>query len=80
MDTFSKERFVDRKQLQVNLYIATGELKKAGQMIEEKLLSATNEIHACLMTIMEIAIKEDRMPDAEYIADVDKQAVQLFDL
>lgn len=80
LDTFSKESFVDRKQLQANLYIATGELKKAGQMIEEKLLSATNEIHTCLMTIMEIAIKEDRMPDAEYIADVDRQAAQLFDL
>lgn len=80
LDTFSKESFVGRKQLQANLYIAKGELKKAAQMIEEKLLSATNEIHSCLMTLMEIAIKEDRMSDAEYIADVDKQAAQLFDL
>ncbi len=37
------------------MYIARGELKKAAQMTEEKLLSATNEIHACLMTLMEIA-------------------------
>ena len=32
------------------------------------------------MTLMEIALKEERMEDAEYIADVDKQAAQLFDL
>ena len=32
------------------------------------------------MTLMEIALKEERMDDAEYIADVDKQAAQLFDL
>lgn len=80
LDTFSKESPVDRKQLQANLYIARGELEKAAQMTEEKLLSATNEIHACLMTLMEIAMKENRMEDAEEIADIDKQAAQLFDL
>lgn len=80
LDTFSKESWVDRKQLQANLYIAKGEYSKAAQLTEEKLLSTTNEIHACLMTLMEIAIKEDRMSDAEYIADVDKNAAKLFDL
>lgn len=80
LDTFSKESWMDRKQLQANLYIAKGEYSKAAQLTEEKLLSTTNEIHACLMTLMEIAIKEDRMSDAEYIADVDKDAAKLFDL
>ena len=32
------------------------------------------------MTLMEIAIKENRMEDAEDIADIHKQAAQLFDL
>lgn len=80
LDTFSKESWVDRKQLQANLYIAKGEYSRAAQLAEEKLLSATNDIHACLMTLMEIAIKEDRMSDAEYIADVDRDAAKLFDL
>lgn len=80
LDTFSKESWVDRKQLQANLYIAKGEYSRAAQLTEEKLLSATNDIHACLMTLMEIAIKEDRMSDAEYIADVDRDAAKLFDL
>ena len=69
-----------RDRAQANIYIAQGDLEKAAKLIEEKLLSATNEIHAALMTLMEIALKEERMDDAEYIADVDKQAAQVFDL
>lgn len=71
---------LDREQLQANLYIAQGELEKAAKLTEEKLLSATTEIHGALMTLMEIALKEKRMEDAEYIADIDKQAAQVFDL
>ena len=80
LDTFSKESWVDRKQLQANLYIAKGEYAKAARLTEEKLLSAMNDIHSCLMTLMEIAIKEERISDAEYIADVDRDAAKLFDL
>ncbi|HBG0145885.1 transcriptional regulator [Faecalimonas umbilicata] len=80
LDTFSKESWVDRKQLQANLYIAKEEYTKAARLTEEKLLSAMSEIHSCLMTLMEIAIKEERISDAEYIADVDRDAAKLFDL
>lgn len=59
---------------------AQGELEKAAKLTEEKFLSATTEIHGALMTLMEIALKEKRMEDAEYIADIDKQAAQVFDL
>lgn len=80
LDTISKKSVLDREQVQANLYIAQGELEKAAKLTEEKILSATTEIHAALITLMEIALKENRMEDAEYIADVDKQAAQLFDL
>lgn len=55
-------------------------MKKAAKIVEEKLFSATNEIHSALITLMEIALKEERIKDAEYIADVDRQAAQVFDL
>lgn len=80
LNTLPKKSPVDREQAQADLYIAQGELEKAAKLIEEKLLSATNEIHAALMTLMEIALKEKRMDDAEYIADVDKKSAQIFDL
>ncbi len=72
--------FVDTKQIEVNLMIARGRLKAAAKKEEEKLLSATNEVHCILMTLMEIAIKENRMEDAEYIANVSKNGAKLFDL
>lgn len=80
LNTLPQKSPVDKEQVQANIYIAQGDLEKAAKLIEKKLLSATNEIHAALMTLMEIALKEDRMDDAEYIADVDKQAAQVFDL
>ena len=43
--------------------IELGKLGEAAKAAEEKLLSATNEIHATLMSLMEIAIKEDRIDD-----------------
>ena len=51
------------------MYIAKEEYTKAARLTEEKLLSAMSEIHSCLMTLMEIAIKEERISDAEYIAE-----------
>jgi hypothetical protein len=60
--------------------IELGKLGEAAKAAEEKLLSATNEIHATLMSLMEIAIKEDRIDDAEYIANVSKKGADLFDL
>lgn len=80
LNALPKKCPVDREQIQANIYIAQGEIKHAARLIEEKLLSATNEIHAALMSLLEIALKEGQREDAEYIADVDKQAVQLFDL
>lgn len=80
LNKLPKKNSVDREQAQANIYIAQGELEKAARLIEEKLLSATNEIHAALMTLMEIALKEERMDDAEYIAEVSRKGAQLFDL
>lgn len=71
---------VDKKQIQANLYIELGKLDEAAKIEEEKLLAATNEMHVILMTLMEIALKENRIEDAEYIANVSKKGAELFDL
>lgn len=80
LDSMSDPSPVDKKQIQANLLIAQGELPKAAKMVEEKLLSVNNEVHATLMTLMEIAIKEKWLEDAAYIANVDAKAAKLFDL
>lgn len=71
---------VDKRQLEINLLIARGKLDEAAKRTEEKLLSETNAVHATLMTLMEIAIKDNRIADAEYIATADRQAAESFDL
>ena len=80
LNSLPEQDFFDKKQIQVNLLIELGKLGEAAKATEEKLLSATNEIHATLMSLMEIAIKEDRIDDAEYIANVSKKGADLFDL
>lgn len=71
---------VDKEQFQANLFIACGKLDEAAELEEKKLLSATNEIYTTLITLMEIALKENRIKDAEYFADVSQKAAELFDL
>lgn len=80
LDSMPDPSSVDKEQIQANIFIAQGELGQAAKMVEEKLLSANNAVHAALITLMEIAIKENRLEDAAYIADVDSQAAKLFDL
>lgn len=80
LNSLPEQDFFDKKQIQVNLLIELGKLGEAAKAAEEKLLSATNEIHATSMSLMEIAIKEDRIDDAEYIANVSKKGADLFDL
>lgn len=80
INTLADKSWTDKKRLQAELNIAKGEFYEAAQITEEKLLSATSEIHSCLMCLMEIALKENRLSDAEYIANVDKNAAQIFDL
>lgn len=80
LNTLPKRSPVDKEQTQANLFIAQDELTKAAKLIEEKLLSSIYKIHTSLITLMEIALKEERITDAKYLADVYKQSAQLFDL
>ncbi len=79
LEALPDESPVDKKQVQANLMIDCGKLQEAARLEEEKLLAAMTEIHAVLMTLMEIAIKEERFEDAKYIADVSREASKLFD-
>lgn len=80
IDTLPEKTLADKEQAQANLWIAQGEFDQAAKLIEEKLLSATNEVHVALTTLLEIALKQERMEDAEYIADIDSRSAELFDL
>lgn len=60
----------DKSRKQGNLYIATGKLEEASKVFEEKLMQNGAEISSVLITMLEIALKEKRIEDAKYIANV----------
>lgn len=80
LDSLPDKDFFDKKQLQIGLWIETGDLGAAAKMAEEQMLLVTSNIYNILMLLLEIAIKENRMEDAEYIANVSKNSAKLFDL
>ena len=67
LDTLPNKDFFDKKQLQISLWTESGKLDAAVKLAEEQLLMMTNDMHFLLMSLMEIAIKEERNEDAEYI-------------
>lgn len=70
----------DKKQLQGNLYAKSGELNKASEVFENKLISTTTEIFTILISMMEIALKEERNEDAKYFAQILEKTTALYDL
>ena len=70
----------DKKQLQGKLYIKSGEFNKASELFEHKLISATTDIFTILLSMMEIALKEDRNEDAKYFAQTLEKTTKLYDL
>lgn len=80
LDAMPEQSPVDKKQIQANLFMAQGRPEQAARLIEEKLLLTSNELHAALMTLMEIAVKEGRMEDARTLAEADRQTAQVLGL
>lgn len=71
---------VDKKEQMIKLYIAQEHFDLAAKLQEEALLSLANKISLMLITLMEIAIKENRDKDAIEIANVYKTICKSLDL
>ena len=52
---------------QMKSLTAEGKYEEAGKLTEEHLISGVSDIYASLMMLMELALKEGRVEDAEYI-------------
>lgn len=70
----------DKEQHQGILYSKSGKLDKACELFERKLISTTSEIFSILLSMMEIALKENRNDDAKYFAEVLEKTTGLYDL
>lgn len=79
IDQLPNAIWTDKKQLQANLFIASEHYSDAAKLSEEKLLSQALDLHCTLITLLEIALKEQRSEDAEYIANVSKSIARSLD-
>ncbi len=70
----------DKKQLTANLYLEQGEWTKAAELMEQKVLSEISVIQSTLYTLVDIAIRENRIADAGQLTDIARQVTELFDL
>ena len=71
---------VDLNRLQGRLYIKKGEFDKASELFSYKLIEATTDIFAILISMMEIALKDGRKEDAKYFAEILEKTTDLYDL
>ena len=79
MDVLPKHLF-DKRQLQVNLYIKQRKYAEALELLEKKLIEEINEIQTILLKLMGIYIKENKIEEVEYFADISQKTARLYDL
>lgn len=70
----------DKTKLQGNLYTSKGELDKASELLEGKLINLATEIFYTLTSIMEISLQEGRTEDAKYFAGLIEKTNTLYEL
>lgn len=80
LDELPDKAAFDKRQLQANLYCTQENWDEAACLIEQKLLSDAAAVQSSLFALMEISLKQNRISDAEQIANAAAQLVKTFDL
>ena len=69
--------FVDKEEQLAILYTEQEKLEDALKIWERRVLNSVAELQTALMNMLEIAVKEDRMQDAAFYAEVYEQVSKL---
>ncbi|MEG0566914.1 MAG: helix-turn-helix transcriptional regulator [Clostridium sp.] len=70
----------DKKLHQGNLYLSSGKLDMACEIFEGKLIESTTDMYTTLNFLMDIAINQNRIDDAHYIAGIIKSTTTIFEM
>lgn len=70
----------DKKVIEANILMKQHKYPEAAQILEQKLLTVTSEVHSTLLKLMDIAIEEERKADATIYADAAKKTAANFDM
>ena len=81
LDELPKRRRTDVEELQATLYIAQKEYVKAKEILEKKIYyTMNNQVMGCLLSLMDIAVREGKMEDAKRLADISSKGAEVFEL
>lgn len=74
------EVFIDKNEYLAMLCTKQGKYEEAAKLWERRILSAVAEIQTALMGSMEIAVREHRMEDANFYAELYESVTRQFSL
>lgn len=80
LELLPERNFPDKNQLLARLYFRQGNYAEAARITENKILAAANDIYSSLFMLMDIALEEERISDAEYFAGKMVQTVNVFEM
>lgn len=69
---------IDKEERIAILYAEQGKYSDALKIWEHRILNSITEIQTALTNMLDIAVKEERMEDADFYADIYEQASKLF--
>ncbi|MEG0502527.1 MAG: helix-turn-helix transcriptional regulator [Cellulosilyticaceae bacterium] len=70
----------DKLQQQGELYMKMNQLDKASELFENRVINTGTELFRIFIYMIEIAVKEGRLEDAKYFAEIVEKMNTLFDL
>ena len=80
LDEIENERPLDKIYLQAQLDIAQKNYPKAKEALERKLFSQITEVQSILLSLIDIALKEENTQQAERLADIASAGADVFEL
>lgn len=75
-----EETHFDKRQLQASLYAGEGRLDDAAKILEEKLMIRAGEIQQVLMHMLDFAIKDNRLEDAQIYVEKNEKITDILEL
>lgn len=69
---------IDKEERIAVLYTGQGKFLDALRIWEHRILNSITEIQTALMNMLDIAVKEERIEDADFYADIYEQVSKLF--
>ena len=78
LDEIENERPLDKIYLQAQLDIAQKNYPKAKEALERKLFSEITQVQSILLSLIDIALKEENIQQAERLADIASTNICIF--